>query len=92
MTMIFSYKAKDSQGVIRQGVVESSSIIKAAEVLHSNGLTVLSLEPEEAEFSFEHYLPFLGRIPIKELVLFSRQLSTLIHANVPIVQAMEILQ
>lgn len=89
---IFSYKAKDSEGVIRVGVVESSSIMKASEVLHSNGLIVLSLEPEAAVFELEKYFPFLGRVSTKELVLFSRQLATLINAKVPIIQALEILE
>lgn len=90
--MLFNYRAKDSEGVVRQGIVESPSVIKASEVLHNNGLIVLSLAPQESGLSLERYLPFLGRVPTKELVLFSRQLATLINAKVPIIQAMLILQ
>lgn len=36
-------------------------------------------------------LPFLNRIPPRELVIFSRQLSVMISADVPIVQALKVL-
>lgn len=88
---LFNYKAKDQEGIMRKGVVEAVSIIKASELLHGNGMLVLSLEPEAEPFELEKYFPFLGRVSTKELVLFSRQLSTLINAKVPIIEAMEIL-
>lgn len=89
---IFTYRAKDDQGVIKEGVVEASTEAAAWEILHGHGLTVLRLEPQAAEFRLEKYLPFLfGRVPRKELVIFSRQLSTLINAKVPIIQALDIL-
>lgn len=89
---IFSYKAKDNAGAVRRGIVEASSIIQASEVLHQSGMVVLTLDPEARAFELEHYLPFLGRVSNKELVLFSRQLSTLINAKVPIIQALTILE
>ncbi|MDP3740915.1 MAG: type II secretion system F family protein [bacterium] len=88
---IYNYKAKDKEGIIRRGVVEASTVVKASEALHNNGMVVLSLEPETVPFDIDQYIPFLGRVSAKELVLFSRQLSTLINAKVPIIQALEIL-
>lgn len=88
---IFSYRAKDQSGVIKKGVVEAPTEVAASEILHAHGLTVLELEPEEVAFSLEKLLPFINRVPRKELVLFSRQLATLINAKVPIIQALDIL-
>jgi type IV pilus assembly protein PilC len=36
-------------------------------------------------------IPFLNRVPPKDLVIFSRQLSVMISADVPIVQALKVL-
>lgn len=90
--MLFNYRARDEKGVVKKGSVEASSEVQASEVLHRNGLVVLKLEPEEIGFNLENYIPFLNRVSGKELVIFSRQLSTLINAKVPIVQALQILQ
>jgi type IV pilus assembly protein PilC len=87
---IFNYRAKDKEGAIKKGVVEAASLVKASEILHDHGFTVLALEPEE-ELRIEQYIPFLNRVPRKEIVIFSRQLSTLINAKIPIIQSFEIL-
>ncbi len=89
---LFAYRAKDQQGVVKQGVVEANSLVAASEILHTHGLTVISLEPEEESFELQKYLPFFRGVSRKELVLFSRQLSTLMNAKVPIVEALDILQ
>lgn len=90
--MLFNYLAKDKKGLTKKGQVEAISAVAASEILRSHGLLVLSLEPEAPGFAFEKYLPFFGRVSRKELVLFMRQLSTLINAKVPIVQALNILR
>lgn len=89
--MLFNYRAKDQQGVIKKGMVEASSEVQAGEILHGHGLVLMALEPEEVSLGLEKFLPFLGRVSGKEMVLFSRQLSTLINAKVPIIQALEVL-
>ncbi len=88
---LFGYQAKDDKGHVREGTVEAASIVQASEILHSHGLVVLNLHPQRASLDLSRYLPFLGHISRKELVLFSRQLATLINAHVPIVQALEVL-
>ncbi|MDP3994015.1 MAG: type II secretion system F family protein [Candidatus Doudnabacteria bacterium] len=89
--MLFDYRAKDQEGVIKKGVVEAESETQASEVLFRNGLTVLSIEQGAADFDLAKYIPFLNGVSRKELVLFSRQLSTLINARVPILQSLDIL-
>ena len=87
----FNYRAKDQQGVVKKGQVEAGSTIQASEILQGRGLTVLSLAPESDSLHLEKYLPFLNRVPQREVVMFSRQLATLINAKVPIIQAFDIL-
>src|SRR3989338_6747876 len=88
----FSYRAKDKSGEIKSGTIDAASVVKAAEALHGAGLTVLDLAPEaKGGFNIDQYLSFLNHVSKKEIVIFSRQLATLINAKVPIIQAFEIL-
>lgn len=89
--MEFSYQARDQQGRLRTGTVEAALEAGAIDVLTQHGLIVTRILPTskvnilERIKLFEHVSP-------KDLVLFSRQLSTLINAKVPIVQSLRILQ
>lgn len=87
----FNYRAKDQEGLVKKGIVEAVSLVAASEMLHSYGWTVLTLEPEEKTLDIAQYIPFFNKPSRKELVVFSRQLSTLINAKVPIIQALDIL-
>jgi type II secretory pathway component PulF len=88
----FAYRAKDEQGLVKTGIVEAVSSLAASEVLHGHGLTVVTLEPQlQRKHAISKYIPFVNKVSRKDIVVFSRQLSTLINAKVPIVQALDIL-
>lgn len=89
--MEYTYQARDSQGAMRTGTVEASSVTNAHEVLHAHGLIVIKVLPV-SKASILDKLNFLDRVSPKEVVLFSRQLATLINAKVPIVMSLKILQ
>jgi type II secretory pathway component PulF len=89
--MKFNYKARNKEGNIQSGVVVSVDETKAERLLADNGLVIISMEKSQDNF-FEKINPFGKSISNKDLVLFSRQLSTLISARVPIIQALRILQ
>ncbi|KKW23092.1 MAG: Type IV pilus inner membrane protein PilC [Parcubacteria group bacterium GW2011_GWA2_51_12] len=89
--MLFNYQAKDDRGSLKKGVVEAATTSAATDVLHANGLVVLQLSSQGEGINLERYLSFLNRVSKKDLVVFSRQLSTLINAKVPIVQALEVM-
>jgi type IV pilus assembly protein PilC len=89
--MKFNYKAKNKDGKIQSGEVVAVDSNKAESLLGENGLVIISLEKQEADI-LEKFNPFGKSVKNKELVLFSRQLSTLISARVPIIQALRILQ
>jgi type IV pilus assembly protein PilC len=52
------------------------------------GLSVLSLAPARKAGVLAMELPFLNGIPIKAIVIFSRQLSVLMGAKVPLVKSL----
>lgn len=88
---IFSYKARTPKGEVQKGVVEATSKSLAEETLHNQGLTVISLELQEKPALLESPLDFISRVTAKDKVIFFRQLSTMIEATLPILQALKIL-
>lgn len=75
---------------MRTGTVEAANESVAVETLTAHGLIVIKILPA-AKVNFLDELNIFNRVSSKELVLFSRQFSTLINAKVPIVQALNIL-
>ncbi len=88
----FNYRAKNITGTLKTGTIEAISPAKAAEALHRTGLIVLELESDSASiFNPSKFLQLVNHVPKKELVIFSRQLATLLNAKIPITQIFEIL-
>ncbi len=88
--MQFEYQAKDQSGVLRTGQVVAENQQKAINLLVENGLTILNLTTVKEDV-WSNIIPFGKNVPSKDLVLFSRQLSTLIGAKVPLLQSLRIL-
>jgi len=83
---LFYYTVKDREGRIIKGNIEAPSKEKALEYLHSQGNIVLSLQEKRTKvYSLKE------KVKIDELVVFSRQLTTLIESGIPIVGALEVL-
>ncbi len=81
--MLFKYKAIDSGNVQREGTVEAASIDAAISVVQKRGYTVISIDPvEEKQSILDIDISFLHRIKPKEIVILSRQISTLFLAHV----------
>lgn len=89
--MKFFYKARNKDGVVKSGLVVAADQSRAEHLLAENGLVIVSLE-ERADNWFLEHNPFGHTVKNKDLVLFSRQLATLISARVPIIQSLRILQ
>lgn len=90
--MKFNYKAKNKEGNIQSGMVVAVSQDKAESLLAQNGLVIISVENAQEDDLFERLNPFGKSVNHKDMVLFSRQLATLISARVPIIQSLRILQ
>jgi len=90
--MLFDYRARDKLGRIIRGAVEAESETAALDILKEKGLTVLSLEKQKKEIlKILRGIRIFARVPPRDLVVFSRQLSVMISAEVPIVQALRVL-
>jgi len=86
---IFSYTAKNLYGKTIAGTVDARSQEIAVSLLKNQNLVVINLE-EKKEDIFEKFLDFRG-VPQGEVVTFTRQLSTMISAGLPIARALDVL-
>ncbi len=89
--MKFSYKARNKEGQTKTGVVVALDQVRAEQLLAENGLIIISLD-EQAENIFSRLGTITQSVKGKDIVLFSRQLATLISARVPIIQSLRILE
>jgi type IV pilus assembly protein PilC len=81
----FKYEARNAAtGQMVKAQVQAENEQAAAKLLRAQGLTPLSIEPERGVSGGRSF----HRIKAKDKVLFSRQLSTLINAGLPLVQSL----
>ncbi len=81
--MIFAYKAIDSSNTQREGKVEASNIDAAITVVQKRGYTIISIDPvEDKKNLFDIELSLFKSVKSKEIVILSRQISTLFQAHV----------
>jgi type IV pilus assembly protein PilC len=82
----FSYQARDPSGKIVSGIQDALNEDNAVTSLMSRGLMVLSLQQKSAVASRSRKKTWT--VKETDLVLFTRQLSTMIEAGISLVQAM----
>jgi type IV pilus assembly protein PilC len=81
----FSYQARDMSGKIVSGIQDALNEDNAVTSLMSRGLMVLSLQAKSAATKTRKKV---WTVKETDLVLFTRQLSTMIEAGISLVQAM----
>jgi len=90
----FAYRARMLTGGLTEGTIDANDQRSAMDQLRSQKL--VPLEVTEATTPIMERLmalsPFKPKVSSRELVLFSRQLSTLVSAGVPLVQGLTILE
>jgi len=91
----FSYKAGKPSGQVFQGVVEAGSEEDAINLLEDKGYKLVYLEKMESSVNAEAKKSLWSfaknSVSGKEVVIFARQLSVMISANVSVVQSLRIL-
>jgi type IV pilus assembly protein PilC len=91
--MKYTYLAKTQDGSVTKGSLESSSQKSAEDALEKQGLTPISVRlTSNSKSIFAIINEKTTLVPLKDKMLFARQLSTLISAGVPISQAIQILK
>ena len=88
---IFFYKAKNNKEEMVEGMVDAASAELVANLLSEKNWTVINIVKKESSSGQNIITAFFQRIKIKDLVIFFRQLSVMIRANLPIIRALHIL-
>ncbi len=90
----FAYKGRDGSGKLIEGVLEGASSGGVADVLFGRGITPISIaEASGRGRSGKGSLNLLRpRVEAVDILLFSRQIHTLLKAGVPIMRALTGLQ
>ena len=85
--MKFNYQARTKKGEIQAGVVEASSKEAAILLLQKYGLYITYLEEVKVPF-YAWEVKIFKRISLRDIVLFSRQLSIMFSSRVSLVEAL----
>ncbi|ROR01950.1 type II secretion system F family protein [Desulfosoma caldarium] len=87
----FIYKGINRKGQKVRGEIEADNLTIARQLLERQGLSLKALKPKPKDLL--EYIPVLQeKVKEKDLVLFTRQFSTMIDAGLPIIQCLEILR
>ncbi|MBI3459308.1 type II secretion system F family protein [Candidatus Azambacteria bacterium] len=88
--MIFNYKVRTQAGVLKNGSFEASSREEAVLILQKQQLIITELSLQKLPF-YKRELGSFNGVSKAEVVIFSRQLSFLFEAKIPLNDSLKIL-
>lgn len=88
----FRYKARDKYGALFVGTFETNGKEAVAGHLDSLGYIPVAIEEEKPGVSLTDLLPKFETVTVEELIVFSRQLATLIGAGIPFMASFNALE
>ena len=95
---VFNYLTKDPEGKRKEGEIRADSLDTAVQKLSANGQMVITLK--EVDDTFDFLGPFIdeiqlsiekakNRIPLSNIVFFTRQLATMFSAGLTLERAIQ---
>ena len=88
--MKFKYKAITISGTEQVGKINAASKDEAVELLQKHKLVIINIKQDKEWVSFNKLLFFLHRVSSQKIVMFSKELSVLLMAGIPLVEALRI--
>ncbi|OGH13982.1 MAG: hypothetical protein A3H50_02130 [Candidatus Levybacteria bacterium RIFCSPLOWO2_02_FULL_37_10] len=89
--MRLRYKAITQDNKIIRGLVDANDINEAALYLRSKNLVPITIT-QESQNNFLKNLPFFGKIKNSDLIVFTRQLSSMLSSGLTLIRSLEILK
>lgn len=84
---VYRYVAKETTGKTVRGILEYSDRALLIDALRKKGLVIVSItETAKRQVIFSS-----GKVKLDEIVIFSRQLATMVDSGIPLVQGLDIL-
>ncbi|NIM68650.1 MAG: type II secretion system F family protein, partial [Armatimonadetes bacterium] len=84
---VFTYRARKLSGEIVTGTLQGKSPDDIASELHDKGFTPVRIAPHK-----KRTLALLGRVSEEDLIVFSRQMATLIKAGISFIRCLDTLE
>ncbi len=88
---VFNYSALDAEGHERQGTIDAVSIDVAITAIQRRGLVISSIAPEDTKTGLGKNISFFNRVTNADVVMLSRQITTLFEAQVSALRAFRLL-
>jgi type IV pilus assembly protein PilC len=89
---LFRYTAKDSNGKTVAGTLEAANPLALVDALRKRDLIIISVEEDKAKHRAVVSGGGGGGVKLDDLVVFSRQLATMVNAGIPLVGSLDALQ
>jgi len=86
---VFNYQSRTQKGEVQVGRVEAPNRKVAADILQRHGFIVVALEEAKDVPIYARRIKFFEKIKSRDVVIFSRQLTTLFEAEVPLVTSIQ---
>lgn len=90
MATVFQWSGKTPQGTIESGEITAATKEEVSTQLRRRSITPTAIAPKGKK-SFWSLKLGAGKVTDKDIVVFTRQFSTMIDAGLPLVQALDIL-
>ncbi|HEY4516776.1 MAG TPA: type II secretion system F family protein [Candidatus Paceibacterota bacterium] len=89
---VFTYSALDQEGNKREGTIDAVSIDLAITALQRRGLVISAIDPEGKKVAgLMRSIPFFDHVSNADIVMVSRQMTTLFEAQVSALRAFRLL-
>lgn len=88
----YRYVATDHLGKLVKGTIRATGEIDAERLLSNQGYDQMVVEVAPSMFSLEEALPTLFRVKPRDIIIFSRQLATLLRSGISLLPALEIIR
>lgn len=91
---MFTYQGRNTEGTLIQGKIDAENSNAVADQLIGDGITPLEISPlsqkkNNGKWTVKWQEFFAEKVALTDLLLFSRQMHTLIKAGIPILRALE---
>ena len=87
--MKLSYKAITKDSKIVQGLIEANGVDEAAAYLKERELVPIQIKKRQ-ETSFLKFLPFFKKVKSSDIILFTRQVSSMLVSGLTLLRSLEI--
>jgi type IV pilus assembly protein PilC len=88
----FNYKARDEEGKLVEGKIESNDEASAISLLQDQKLFITSLAKTTNIKTFSGLSGFFNKVPLKEKIMFTTQMAVMIKSGLPILEAVKTIE